>query len=63
MDATSVKGVVAAPLYTAVPCEQSTYQMACYMSYELGEQQSPTKLELLMLRWLGENNMVVVKRN
>ncbi len=60
-DAIQHKGVAPAPLYISVPCEDSTSPLADYLAekFEL----DAVGLEMQILRWLVDNNMVICKRN
>lgn len=64
MDHDSVKGVVQVPLYSAIPCEESTAKMAVSLwLIPTFAHASAAEIELHILRWLMDNNMAIVKRN
>lgn len=61
MSPSDVPGVVSKPLYTWVPCVESTARLADYLyAQSLG---SISEIEVGILRWLCDNGMVIVKRN
>lgn len=63
-DAIQRKGVAPAPLYEAVPCDDSTGPMSAYIVQHTGHMGTTAKvIEVLVLRWLVDNNMMICKRN
>ena len=60
------EGVLKAPLYQYVPCEDTTAPLADHVVMELrapGMGMTPLSVELVILRFLVDNNLRIVRVN